>query len=326
MDEDNRVYDSVSVETVDVTEDAVIVNVYVSETDITTQELVDLIDNNLQTAIEEEVHSATIYFKQISKVTADTTLAEAQEEENTDGDSSSSGNNIPWDLIVIVICVAALAIIGYIIFRRYRNKQQSKHQESSNLSIGLDAATNGTYHTSVASASPVANTNAPSTPVADNNNTGNVKSNDPELPNETELVMVTSASDEANNLPSQPQVLPSVPSVDPELAGATSKPEAEMGDDLAQGDDGDDGDGDELVVEGGGAIVTGSGAEAGGGDVLNVEDNDDNRNIPTGTSKPTFHKPSVSGDNLSGDGSGKTTGGDSVGLLNQMYQNQKQSK
>ena len=52
--EDGRTYAAVEVEVIDITSESVEVNIYVSETDITTEDFVELVESDLAAAIADE--------------------------------------------------------------------------------------------------------------------------------------------------------------------------------------------------------------------------------------------------------------------------------
>ena len=218
------VYDDVTVEVTTLTTEQVYANIYVSETDITQQEFIDLVESDLASAIEEA--DVDGYFSSVDRIEGSSELTTSDDEDNS--------NDFPWEWVVIVCAILLLLIIAGGIYDHFCIHRSDKTEAAIGATLEPGRATG---------ANSVA-TNA------------NTMEEEPELPTEAELVVMKqngNGTGTQTSLPAQPQV------ADDLAVGATDAGyvNAEMGDndnDLVDGNSDDD-----VLVDGPGNTVTGDG-------------------------------------------------------------------
>ena len=103
LNETGVFYTKVTVDTVSLTTTEVEANIYVLHTDISQEDLVELIDTNLESAIQEADDDG--YFSQVTSISAEPSIIEAPSDSNKSDD-------IPWELIIIIIAIILGAIVA----------------------------------------------------------------------------------------------------------------------------------------------------------------------------------------------------------------------
>ena len=102
MENDGRTYGEVTVEVIEITTDAVEANIYVSETDITTEQFIDLVETDLGAAIEAQDNNE--YFSSIQSVSGDSQLG-------SEDDGNDKSSDFPWEWVIAVFVQVLLIII-----------------------------------------------------------------------------------------------------------------------------------------------------------------------------------------------------------------------
>ena len=100
-----------SVEIIALTSEKIVANIYLTETDITANEFVELINNKLKQTIENDYGT---YFSAIDSVIADTTLAIADDDDDANNNENQSNKGFAWHLVFLgAIPVVLLFVMGY---------------------------------------------------------------------------------------------------------------------------------------------------------------------------------------------------------------------
>ena len=205
------VYEDVTVEVTTLTTEQVDANVYVSETDISQEEFVELVESDLAAAIEEEDTDG--YFGTVGTVEASTELA-------TEEDGNNKSSNFPWEWVILAFgIVLAIVIAGgiYDFFCVNKVDKATKASVVASMNNNEPGATPGGTNTTQPGAQVMM-----ATPGATGYNTStmnmtNTLESEPALPKEAELVVVDNNSAHVANvnvnnvngvaqLPDQPQV------------------------------------------------------------------------------------------------------------------------